>query len=243
MTWRAYDTAKQALAEQGYYDEDRDYFNSAELAATVVKLFLRKPVRASSAESFDRFTAVRNQGLSKNQLIDEVLPGFRASVELSDDELELLRKNRREHPDLDDRHQSVVSMGSLLWGTLSKTSSSGPVQKSLISKGMCLVEAKLGRGAEPGPLKVATDDEELIMEFFVRPRGDQLVRVSGGVRADCLMIGMAFEGITGRMRQELGMSVTSAVTDLMQVASPNFAAITGGTTEDTKALTASASKR
>ncbi|PWW24914.1 hypothetical protein JD79_04106 [Geodermatophilus normandii] len=242
-TWRDSDDAKQALAEQGYYDEDHEALNNTALAGTLAKIFMRKPVRASDAESFDRFTAVKHQGLSKNQLVDEVLPHFREGIELTDEEFELWKKNRKEHPDLDERQQTLASVGNLLWGTMCRTSSSGAVQKLLVPKGLLLVEAKLGREGEPGPLKVATDDHELIMEFFVRPRGDQLVRVSGSVRADCLMVGMAFDGISARMRQELGMSVTSAVTDLMQVASPNFAVITGSSTEDSKALTSGASKR
>ena len=74
-------------------------------------------------------------------------------------------------------------------------------------------------------VKAATDDHDLIIEFYVRPRGDQLVRVSGGVRDDCTMVGMTFEGISERMKRELGIHVTTAVGKLLQVASPDLAAL------------------
>ena len=76
----------------------------------------------------------------------------------------------------------------------------------------------------------------------MRPRGDQLVKVSGSVSNDCMMVGMTFDGITERMRVELGASVTTAVGQLVQVATPGLSALNGSPAKATKAVTAGTMK-
>jgi len=56
------------------------------------------------------------------------------------------------------------------------------------------------------------------------------------------MVGMTFEGITGRMKAELGVHVSTAVTNLLQVATPDLAALTQGSTKTEKAVQPSAQK-
>jgi hypothetical protein len=242
MSWRDNELALEALAVQGYYDEELRTLSQSTLAAALRDVFLRKPVRASNGDPLDKKNTLFQTGLTKDQLVDLVLPGFRSKNELSVDELTLLKKDPRNHPDLEERNSAVNDAGTLLWGTLGKTSRSGAVQALIIQKGLLLVEAKTARDGAPATVKAATDDHDLIIEFYVRPRGDQLVKVSGGVRDDCTMVGMTFDGINERMKRELGSSVTTAVGRLMQVASPDFAALDSGLGKTAKAITPGTAK-
>ena len=236
MVWRENDLALEALATQGYYDEDTKTLRQDILATALRDVFLRQPVKAASDDILERKARFHQAGLTKLQLVDSIFPGFRKSNELSNEEYALLKKNPKEHPDLEERDKAISDITTLLWGTLSKTSRSGGVQKLLVNKGLLLVETKTTRHDLPAVVKAATDDHDLILEWYVRPRGDQLVKVSGGVRDDCTMVAMTFEGISDRMKRELGGSVTTAISNLMQVATPDFAALDSSAGKAVKAI-------
>ncbi|MEU6072274.1 hypothetical protein [Micromonospora sp. NPDC047074] len=242
MSWRDNELALNALAVQGYYDEETRTLHQDTLASSLRDVFLRTPVRASNDDVLDKKSRLFQVGLTKPELLDKVLPGFREKHQLNDEERLLLKKNPKDHPDLEERNAAVNEVGTLLWGTMGKTSRSGAVQALLVQKSLLLIEAKAVREGVQVVVKAATDDQDLIVEYYIRPRGDQLVRVSGGVRDDCTMVGMTFEGINERMKRELGISVTTAVGRLMQVASPDLAALTGGATRSTKAISSGSSK-
>jgi hypothetical protein len=242
MTWRDNDLALEALAVQGYYDEETRTLQQDVLAAALRDVFLRKVARASSEDILDKKSNLFQIGLTKFQVLDLVLPTFRSKNELSNEERALLRKDPKNNPALEERERAIADVSALLWGTLGKTSRSGAVQALVVQKGLLLIEAKTTRDGVPTVVKAATDDHDLIIEFYVRPRGDQLVKVSGGVRDDCTMVGMAFDGINDRMKRELGTSVTTAVGRLLQVAAPDFAALNAGPTKPMKSLSPAASK-
>jgi len=242
MSWRDNDLALEALAVQGYYDEEHKILQQDILANSLRDVFLRKPVKASAADVLDKKSKFFHAGLTKADILDRILPSFREKHQLNDEERLRLRKNSKDHPDLEERDKAVNEVGTLLWGTLGKTSRSGAVQALLVQRGLLLVEAKGVRNGAPVVVKAATDDQDLIIEFYVRPRGDQLVRVSGGVRDDCTMVGMTFDGIAERMKRELGISVTTAVTRLLQVATPDLAALNTGVTNPAKAIPAGPTK-
>jgi len=237
MSWRNNDLALEALAVQGYYDEDTRTLSQDLLAKSICEVFLRTPIRSSTNDVLDKKSALFQAGLTRIQVLDRVLPNFRARHELSDEERALLKKDPKAHPDLEERDTAINDLASLLWGTLGKTSRAGAVQALAVQNGLLLIEAKASRDGAPTTVKAVTDDQDLIIEFYVRPRGDQLVKVSGGVRDDCTMVGMAFEGINDRMKRELGVSVTTAVGRLMQVATPDLAALSAGPAKASKALT------
>lgn len=243
MSWRDNELALEALAVQGYYDEDTSTLRQDLLAAAIRDVFLRSPILASQDEVLDKKTNLTQVGLTRDQLLDSVFPEFRETHQLSDEEQQLLKKSPKDHPELEEREKAVSSIGTLVWGTLGKTQRAGAVQKLIVQRGMLLIEVKsVMRDGASVTLKAATDDHDLIIEFYVRPRGDQLVKVSGGVRDDCSMVGMTFEGITGRMKAELGVHVSTAVTNLLQVATPDLGALTQGSAKAAKALTPSAQK-
>jgi len=242
MSWRDNDLALDALAVQGYYDEEAGTLHQDTLAAALRDVFLRAPVRASRADVLDKKSNLFQTGLDKTELLDKILPGFREQYQLNDEERRLFKKSPREHPDLEERDGAINQTTNLLWGTLSKTGRAGAVQMLLIQKGLLLVEAKTSRDNAPATVKAATDDQDLIIEFYVRPRGDQLVRISGGVRDDCSMVGMTFDGISERMKRELGVHVTTAVGQLLQVASPDLAALDMRPMKEAKALSSGSTK-
>lgn len=243
MAWRDNEIARDVLAVQGYYDEESGHLDQDSLAASVRDVFLRTPVKASADDLIEKKAKVAKVGLTKVQLVDRIFPGFREKHELSEDELKLLKKNPKDHPELEERNGAVNDISQLLWGTLAKTGRSGAVQEQLVQRKMLLVEAKMTRDGVNATLKLATDDPDLIIEYYVRPRGDSIVKVSGGVRDDCTMVGMTFEGITDRMKRELGGSVTTAIGRLMQVATPDFAVLAAGDgAEPKKALGTGPSK-
>jgi len=242
MSWRDNDLALNALAVQGYYDEEAGTLLQDTLGAALRDVFLRAPVRTSRADVLDKKSKLFQTGLTKTELLDKILPGFREQHQLDDEEQRLFKKSPREHPDLEERDSAVNQVTSLLWGTLSKTGRAGAVQMLLIQRGLLLVEAKTSRDNAPATVKAATDDQDLIIEFYVRPRGDQLVRISGGVRDDCTMVGMTFDGISERMKRELGIHVTTAVGQLLQVASPDLAALDMRPTREAKALSSGPTK-
>lgn len=243
MSWRDNEIARDALAVQGYLDEETGNLRQDLLAAQLQTIFMQQPVRASKRDILDRKADFIAKGVSKTELVEAVLPGFLDATELDDDERALLKKDPKEHPDLEERAQAVTDLGTLLWGSLSRTSRAGAAQKLIVTKGLLLIEAKVSREGAPVTLKAATDDHDLIIEWYVRPRGDQLVKVSGGVRDDCMMVALAFDGISDRLKKELGSSVTTAVGNLMQVAAPDFAALQAGGTTTAKALGPGAVKR
>jgi hypothetical protein len=243
MTWRENDLALEALEVQGYYDEELRTLKQDVLAAALRDVFLRKVARASNEDILDKKSNLFHVvGLTKFQVLDLILPTFRSKNELSVEERALLRKDPKNNPELEEREKAITDVSALLWGTLSKTSRSGAVQQLVVQKGLLLIEAKTTRDGVPAVVKAATDDHDLIIEFYVRPRGDQLVKVSGGVRDDCTMVGMAFDGINDRMKRELGTSVTTAVGRLLQVAAPEFTALTAGPAKPQKSLSPAASK-
>lgn len=244
MTWRDNALALDALETQGYYDEDEQVLRTDLLASAIRDVFLRDPVSASADDPLDKTQRLIRVGLTRYQLLDAVFPDFRNTHELSDDEAALYKKNPREHPQLEERSKAIADIATLLWGTLGKTGRAGAVQVRLVQLGLLLIEAKnVTRDGSSVSLKAATDDHDLILEHYVRPRGDQLVKISGGVRDDCSMVGMTFEGITDRMKRELGSHVTTAVGHLMQVAVPDFAALNGSSSgEQAKAISTSAQK-
>jgi len=243
MVWRENELAVGALAEQGYYDEETGYLQAEVLAGRVRDLFARRPMKASADGVVEKKSKLLEVGLSKFQLVDEVFPGFRAKHELSSDEAALLKKNPKDHPDLEERDKAIADLTQYLWGTTSKTGRSGPVQALLVQRTLLLIDVKdLKRDGVMTPLKVATDDPDLIIEYYVRPRGDALVKISGGVRDDCTMVGMTFDGITERMKRELGSSVTTAIGRLLQVATPDLAALTAGSDGGKKAIAAGTTK-
>ncbi len=237
MSWRDNDLALEALAVQGYYDEDTRTLQQDPLATTIKDVFARKPLRASTEDILDRKARFfQDLGLTKTDVLDKVLPGFRQRYELSDEERLLFKKNPKDHPDLEERDKAIAEVATLLWGTLSKTGRAGAVQSLLVQVNLLLIEAKTTRDGVSTTVKAATDDHDLIIEFYVRPRGDQLVKVSGGIRDDCTTVGMTFEGINDRMKKELGTHVATAVGKLLQVASPDLGALTGNAGRNAKAL-------
>ncbi len=225
MTWRDNELARDALAEQGYIDEETSTLNRDTLAGALRDVFLKAPVRSARVDVLEKKNKFFQAGLTKEQLLDRILPGFRERYALNDEERLLLRKSAKDHPELEERDGAINDASNLLWGTMSKTSRAGAVQVLLVQKSLLLCEAKATRDNATVNVKAATDDHDLIIDFYVRPRGDQLVRVSGGVRDDCTMVGMTFEGISERMKRELGMHVTTAVGNLLQVASPDLAVL------------------
>jgi hypothetical protein len=242
MSWRDNVLAVNALAVQGHYDEETGTLLQDTLAGALRDVFLRAPIKASKADALDKKSKLFQSGLTKTELLDKILPGFREENQLNDEEQRLLRKNWRDHPDLEERDSAINQLGSLLWGTLSKTSRAGRVQMLLVQRHLLLIEAKTSRDNAPVTVKAATDDQDLIIEFYVRPRGDQLVRVSGGVRDDCAMVGMTFDGISERMKRELGVHVTTAVGQLLQVASPDLAVLDVRPAKDAKAISSGPAK-
>ncbi|MDQ2881633.1 MAG: hypothetical protein M3Y48_10485 [Actinomycetota bacterium] len=225
MSWRDNSLARDALAIQGYYDDEARLLLQDTLAGALRDLWVKNPVRTSSEDILTKKTILGQAGLTRFEILDKILPGFRGKHELSDDELRQLKTNPKEYPDLEERDKAIREVSNLLWGTMCKTSRAGAVQELVVQKGLLLIEARLTRDGVQATVKAATDDHDLIIEYYVRPRGDQLVKVSGGVRDDCTMVGMAFDGITDRMKRELGGHVTTAIGRLMQVASPDFVAL------------------
>jgi hypothetical protein len=242
MSWRDNVLALDALAVQGYWDEETRTLYQDTLSAALRDVFLRDPVKASKVDILEKKSKLFRTGLSKEQLLDVVLPGFRERHQLNDEERRLLKKSPRDHPDLEERDSAIAQVGNLLWGTMCKTGRAGHVQVLLVQKGLLLVDAKTTRDNASVAVKAATDDQDLIIEFYVRPRGDQLVRVSGGVRDDCAMVGMTFDGISERMKRELGVHVTTAVGQLLQVASPDLAALDMRPAKDARAITSGTAK-
>lgn len=242
MAWRDNELACDALATQGYLDEETNTLNRDTLAVALRDVFLKGPVRSARIDVLQRKEKFYQAGLTREQLLDRILPGFRERYELNDEERLLLKKSAKDHSDLEERDRAINDVGNLLWGTMSKTSRAGAVQVLLVQKGLLLCEAKATRDGASVSVKAATDDHDLIIEFYVRPRGDQLVRVSGGVRDDCTMVGMTFEGINERMRRELGMHVTTAVGNLLQVASPDLSALDMQPAKNTKAISSGPAK-
>lgn len=242
MSWRDNDLALEALAVQGYYNEETKTLEQNLLAASLRDVFLRKPVLDSQDDVLDKKTRLFEDGLTKTQVLDLVFPHFRSKHELTDQERLVYKKDPKNHPELEERDKAIAELSTLLWGTLGKTSRAGAVQTLVVQKNLLLIEAKTTRDGASVTVKAATDDQDLIIEFYVRPRGDQLVKVSGGVRDDCTMVGMTFDGIADRMKAELGASVTTAVGRLLQVAAPDFAALNGAPVKVAKAVTAGTTK-
>jgi hypothetical protein len=242
MSWRDNELAVNALAVQGYYDEETRTVHQDALVGSLAEIFLRNPVRAAKIDILDRKKKLFETGITREDLLDKILPGFRAKYELNDEEAALLKKSAKDHPDLEQRDRAVSDLGSYLWGTLSKTGRNGAVQVLLVQKSLLLIDSRAPRDNVQTPIKAATDDQDLIIEFYVRPRGDQLVRVSGGVRDDCTMVGMTFEGINDRMKRELGVSVTTAVGRLLQVATPDLGALNMHPPRDTKPISSGSTK-
>lgn len=244
MIWRDNALALEALAEQGYYDEDNNTLRKDLLAASIRDVFLRNPIRSSQDDILDKKANLIQVGLTREQILDAIFPDFRETHQLSNEEQQLLKKSPKNHPELEERENAIAVVGNQVWGTLSKTQRAGAVQTLIVQRGLLLIETKpaVKRDGVPVTLKAVTDDHDLIIEYYVRPRGDQLVKVSGGVRDDCSMVGMTFEGITGRMKAELGLHVSAAVTNLMQVATPDLSALTSGPSKTAKALAPSAQK-
>jgi len=227
MAWKDNPLAIDGLASQGFYDEESQRIEQATLNAALADLFTKTPVRAQPVDILQKIIPALDAGHTKPQLLDRVLPGFRQRHELTPEEAQLLKKDPKEHPELEERSKAILELESLLWGTYCKTSRAGQVQELLVQRGLLLVDAKGTRDNVHLTVKVATDDPDLIMEFYVQPRGDQLVKVSGGVRDDCAMVGMTFgEALTERMKRELGGSVTAAIGKLLQVATPDMSALT-----------------
>ena len=242
MTWRDNALALEALSVQGYYDEEESTLQQETLAAAIRDQFLRNPVRSSSEDALEKTIKFQNVGLSKIQLMDRIFPGFREKYELNEDELMLLKKEPKEHADLDERHRAVADLTNLVWGTMAKTGRQGAVQELLIQRKMLLIEAKLTRDGVNTALKVATDDHDMIIGFYVRPRGDNLVKVSGNLRDDCTTVGITFEGIGDRMKRELGGHVTTAITKLLQVATPDMSVLGTSAEPPKKAISSGTSK-
>jgi hypothetical protein len=236
MSWRENELARDALAEQGYFDEETSTLNRDTLAVAMRDVFVKNPVRSAQVDVLEKKNKFFQTGLTKEQLLERILPGFQDRHALNDEERLLLKKSAKDHPDLEERDNAINLATNLLWGTMSKTSRVGAVQTLLVQKGLLLCEAKATRDNATVSVKAATDDHDLIIDFYVRPRGDQLVRVSGGVRDDCTMVGMTFEGISERMKRELGMHVTTAVGNLLQVASPDLAALDMQPVRNAKAI-------
>ncbi|MFI5494745.1 hypothetical protein [Actinoplanes sp. NPDC051859] len=241
MSWRDNPLALDALAVQGYYEEDNRVLKQDTLAASLRDIYAERPVLTSGDDVLLKKAQLGQLGLTSEALINRVLPGFLTRTRLREDEATVLKREPKEHPDLEERAKAVADVTALLWGTMSRTSRSGAVQTLLVHKGLLLVEAKVTRDGVTIPVKVATNDQDLIIEYYVRPRGDQIVRVSGTVRDDCAMVGMTFEGIAERMKRELGISVTTAVGRLMQVATPDFAVLTGP--DPVKAISSTATRK
>lgn len=242
MTWRDNEPALEALAVQGYYDETANTLQQDTLAVALRDVFLRKPVRATTDDLLERMDRFFKTGLSKTELLDAIFPGFRERHDLSEDERALLKKAPKDHPELEERDRAIADLTTLVWGTLGKTGRSGSVQKLLVAQGLLLVETKATRDELSVPVKAATDDQDLILRWYVRPRGDQLVKISGGVRDDCSMVGMTFPEINERMKRELGGSVTTAVANLLQVATPDLAVLSSGPAGATKAIAPGSAK-
>ncbi len=245
MSWRDNALVLEALSEQGYRDDDSTApLRNDLLAAAVCDVFLRDPIHSTDDDILDKKARLVQVGLSDEQLLDAVFPGFRETHELSDEERQLLAKSPKDHPELEERSNAVSTLGALVWGTIGKTGRQGAAQKLIVLQSLLLIETKpaVKRDGITVTLKVATDDPDLIIEYFVRPRGDQLVRVSSGVRGDCEMVGSTFNALIPRMKAELGVHVTSAMSNLMQVATPDLGILTGGTARSSKALGSSAQK-
>src|SRR5436305_816277 len=134
MTWRDNELAVEALAVQGYYDEDAGTLQQEALAAAVRDVFLRSLLKASSDELVDKKAKLQQIGVDKVQLLDKIFPGFREKYELSEDEATLLKKNPKDHPHLEERDDAINALTSYLWGTMGKTARSGKVQELLVQR-------------------------------------------------------------------------------------------------------------
>src|SRR5215510_1846907 len=107
MSWRDNDLALTALAMQGYYDEEAGTLLQDTLAAALRDVFLRAPVKASRADILDKKAKLFQSGLTKTDLVDKILPGFREQHQLNDEEQRLLKKSPLEHPELEERNSAV----------------------------------------------------------------------------------------------------------------------------------------
>lgn len=223
MAWRDNELIVQELVTQGFADEDTKVLSKPALTARLHQVFTSAPVVDTGDEYLTKLSEVREVGLSSDQLIDEVFPDFRDEHALSDDERELFAANPDDHPDLALRIGALREAHQLLWGTYCKTTSNGYVQKSLVSDELILIDVDVEREGVKTKVKVATSDQHLIIEHYVQPRGDKLVKVSSTVRDDCMMVGTTFPAIAGRMRAALGAQIDTAVDQLRVVADPSFA--------------------
>jgi hypothetical protein len=232
MSWRTNALALQALATQGYLeDEGVDNLDSSTLARTCADIFLEQPAQARTAEEYgdvlEEVQRVDGLGFTKEQLLDRVIPGFRAKTELTEDEGKLLDKEGDEaHPDLAERVDAITALQNLLWGTMCKDGRTGEVQQILAGKGYLLVViAKAKRANVQMQMKVATNDPEMILRHFVDAKGAKLVSVSSTVRKDVRMVTDTFPAMTPKVKAKLGVAVTAAMMELTEVADINANAI------------------
>ena len=142
MSWRDNELALDALAVQGYFDEETGTLTRDTLAAALRDAFLQAPVKAARVDVLDKKNKFFQAGLTKEQLLDRILPGFRERHALNDEERRLFKKSARDHPDLEERDGAVNEVTNLLWGTLSKTGRAGAVQLLLVQKGLLLVRGE-----------------------------------------------------------------------------------------------------
>lgn len=227
MAWRDNELVVQELATQGFANEDTKVLSKPALTQRLHEIFALSPVLDTGDDYLTKLAEVRNVGISSDDLIEMVLPGFIEEVDLDDDEYKLYVADPDDHPDLALRLEALQEARGLLWGTYSKTGSNGFVQKSLVVDQLLLIDVDVERDGNKTKVKVATSDQHLIIEHYVRPRGDKLVKVSSTLRDDCLMVGSTFPAITGRMRAELGAQIDTAVDQLRVVADSSFAKAVG----------------
>lgn len=230
MTWRTNAKCLNALVDRGFVtvDEDEDpsegTLQTKLCADKLVTLFKRDPALTADITEFNRDDVPTDKGLVPNDLIVHMIgQDWLDETALSDAEEKQLTKSHPGEPGYDDlleRRDAVRSMSNLFWSSLSRDSHEGEVQKRLITEGLLLIEVKRSGKGKPN-LKLATDDEALILEWFVEPRGDRIVTLSTKIGGDCRAVAKHFPAVVGAMKAKLGGHLTNSLTQLLPVAEPD----------------------
>jgi hypothetical protein len=238
MTWRNNAIATTVLTDQGYYVVAEDQTESTGDLQTklvvdkLVQLFLKDPALASSITDLNRDTVAVDKGLTPEDVIVHMVGrNWYDQTVLTEAEAKTLRGAAwDEHWDLRERKEALAGLQSLFWASLCKDSKDGEVQRRLVTEvldaefegennHLLLIEVKRS-GAKPN-LKFATNDEDLIMEHYITPRGDKVVVVSTKVGQDCRMVANTFQAMLPAMRKQLGGQLTTSLVQLLPVAEPD----------------------
>jgi hypothetical protein len=224
MSYRNHPACLTALNEQGYLEESEN--NPDDLSgSTLNNELLAKAIKGQLAVVHTNLESEFNDvALTEAELIEKLFPGFLTSVAVSQADTE--------DPTLKDqvaeRAQARKDMGSLLWGELSKTTESGKVQMLYEADNLVLIEHNdirrpvLDGNGEviPGEFtkhkgRFATDNEDLVIKFFVGTRSARVISINSAASADVNMAQRRLPGSKPRIRATFGVAIDSAILELM----------------------------